>query len=64
MHPMQSGDAKAIIPVGSEAAPSSSSQSEEDGGSGPSPWVPLGIGLLAATLAVCVPWLLGKRFAW
>jgi hypothetical protein len=63
--PVPTGPATAEeTPVGPEVAPSSSSQSGGDGGSGPSPWVPLGIGLLAATLAVCVPWLLGKRFAW
>jgi hypothetical protein len=63
--PVPTGPATAEEPpAGSEAAPSSSAQSEGDGGSGTSPWAPLGIGLLAATLAVCVPWLLGKRFAW
>ena len=51
-------------PAAGEAAPSASAQSEGGGDSGPAPWVPAGIGLLLATLAVCVPWLLGKRFAW
>jgi hypothetical protein len=50
-------------PVTAEA-PTTSTQSGGGGDPGPAPWVPAGIGLLVATLAVCVPWLLGKRFAW
>lgn len=31
---------------------------------GPSPWPPLGVGLLAAGLALGVPWWLGRRYGW
>ncbi len=33
-------------------------------GSAPSPGVPIGIGALATALAIGIPWLLGRRFAW
>jgi energy-coupling factor transport system substrate-specific component len=33
-------------------------------GATPSPWVPIGIGLAGTALAIGVPWLLGRRYAW
>jgi energy-coupling factor transport system substrate-specific component len=36
----------------------------EEGGSGTSPWVPIGIGLGITALAVALPLLLGRRYAW
>jgi hypothetical protein len=37
----------------------------EEGDDGPSsPWIPIGIGLGVGALALVVPLLLGKRFAW
>jgi energy-coupling factor transport system substrate-specific component len=33
-------------------------------GTAPSPWVPIGIGLAAITLAIAVPWWLGRRYGW
>jgi energy-coupling factor transport system substrate-specific component len=33
-------------------------------GTAPSPWIPIGIGLAAASLAVAVPWWLGRRYGW
>ena len=33
-------------------------------GAAPSPWVPIGIGLAVASLAVAVPWWLGRRYDW
>jgi energy-coupling factor transport system substrate-specific component len=57
------------VPEGSEpetAQPSSASESQPVSASGstPSPWLPIGIGLAATALAIGVPWLLGRRFAW
>jgi energy-coupling factor transport system substrate-specific component len=34
------------------------------GGSSPSPWAPIGIGLAGTALAIAIPWSLGRRFAW
>jgi energy-coupling factor transport system substrate-specific component len=33
-------------------------------GTAPSPWAPLGIGLAVASLAIGVPWWLGRRYGW
>ena len=56
---------EAESPAGEAApAPAADASEGDSGSSGLSPWVPLGIGLLVAGLAVSVPWLLGKRFAW
>ncbi len=33
-------------------------------GTAPSPWVPIGIGLAAAALAIAAPWWLGRRYGW
>jgi prenyltransferase beta subunit len=33
-------------------------------GTAPSPWVPIGIGLAAAALAIAAPWWLGRRNGW
>ena len=33
-------------------------------GTAPSPWVPVGIGLAVASLAIAVPWWLGRRYGW
>jgi len=45
-----------------EASPASAIEPGED--SGGSPWVPIGIALGLTALAVAVPWVLGRRFAW
>jgi Prenyltransferase and squalene oxidase repeat len=51
-----------------EATPAQSTASPPEPiaatGTSPSPWVPLGIGALATALAIAIPWLLGRRFAW
>jgi energy-coupling factor transport system substrate-specific component len=44
------------------AAPASAAV--EDAGAGTSPWVPIGIALGLTALAVAVPWVLGRRYAW
>jgi len=49
----------ATAPVTS--GPETSTASGDDG---PSPGAPLGIGLAAGGLALCVPWWLGRRFGW
>ncbi len=46
-----------------EAAPAAAIE-ETSGNQGGSPWIPIGIGVAVAALAVIGPWLLGKRFAW
>jgi energy-coupling factor transport system substrate-specific component len=33
-------------------------------GTAPSPWMPLGIGLALTSLAIAVPWWLGRRYGW
>jgi energy-coupling factor transport system substrate-specific component len=33
-------------------------------GTAPPPWIPIGIGLAVASLAIAVPWWLGRRFGW
>jgi energy-coupling factor transport system substrate-specific component len=47
-----------------QATPTTASQPVSASGSSPSPWVPIGVGLAATTLAVGLPWWLGRRFAW
>jgi energy-coupling factor transport system substrate-specific component len=44
-----------------EAAPAAEVASADEGGS---PWIPIGIGLGVGAVALLVPLLLGKRFAW
>jgi len=44
--------------------PASESQPVSASGSTPSPWAPIGIGLAATSLAIGLPWWLGRRFAW
>jgi energy-coupling factor transport system substrate-specific component len=33
-------------------------------GTAPSPWIPIGIGLAATSLAIALPWWLGRRYGW
>jgi hypothetical protein len=33
-------------------------------GTAPSPWIPIGIGLAVASLAIAAPWWLGRRYGW
>jgi energy-coupling factor transport system substrate-specific component len=33
-------------------------------GTAPSPGIPIGIGLACTALAICIPWWLGRRYAW
>lgn len=55
-------------PEGDEAEPAPTQSSapafEAGGNSGPEPWVPLGIGLAAAALALGSVLVLGRRFSW
>ncbi len=50
-----------VVPVESTAPPPEPITAS---GSAPSPGIPIAIGLLATALAIGVPWLLGRRFAW
>jgi hypothetical protein len=57
-----------VPPVESETAPLESTTPPPApitaSGGPPSPGVPIGIGALATALAIGIPWLLGRRFAW
>lgn len=57
-----------VPPPGEEAAPVESTAPPPEpitaSGSAPSPGIPIGIGLAATALAIGIPWLLGRRYAW
>jgi energy-coupling factor transport system substrate-specific component len=63
------GEAGGIVPApGGEAVPVESTAPPPEpitaSGSAPSPGPPLGIGAIAAALAIGIPWWLGRRYAW
>ncbi len=76
--PTVGGSGPLVPEAGTAAPPSVSGEPEIEGegltqaspaasvdeGDSPSPWVPIGIGLGITALAVALPLLLGKRFAW
>ena len=45
-------------------APAAGSEPVSASEPSPSPWAPLGIGVAATALAIGLPWMLGRRFAW
>lgn len=47
-----------------QPVPAAASQPVDVSGSSPSPWLPIGVGLVATALAVGLPWWLGRRYAW
>ena len=62
-------EAGGIVPApGEESAPVEPTAPPPEpitaSGSAPSPGIPLGIGAIATALAIAVPWLLGRRYAW
>ena len=63
------GEVGGIVPPPvEEAAPVESTAPPPEpitaSGSAPSPGMPLGIGAIATALAIGIPWLLGRRYAW
>ncbi len=55
----EGGEAEATQPV-----PATASQPVSASGSTPSPWAPIGVGIVATALAIGLPWWLGRRYAW
>jgi hypothetical protein len=50
--------------AGGQASGVLASQPVTATGTAPSPWIPIGIGLAAASLAIAAPWWFGRRNGW
>jgi energy-coupling factor transport system substrate-specific component len=58
------GSPKDEAGTGGQASGVLASQPVTATGTAPSPWIPIGIGLAATSLAIALPWWLGRRYGW